>query len=174
MSGGELDDFVTGLDLNRDVVSFMPHLRQFSFHIRSMIRGTPNTSLDTIRQSFTKEQQQSIDCALDHFNNGFSQCHIYSLPFIGTRLEFVSNRFPLFNGSNNRFSMVTTLLLFDDVQSFEHVFFSQLAQALPHLETLEIWNKLRQQQTPTPTENHIEFTDLHTLILFDIHIDYAQ
>jgi hypothetical protein len=137
--------------------------------------GIPYTllTIDIIRQSFTKQQQQSVDCALDHFNNNYGQCHIYSLPFISTRLDFISNQFPLFD-TNNTFSMVTMLLLFDDVKPFENVFFARIARALPRLQTLEIWNERKQQEKTTSTTNNLEFDHLHTLILFDIHLNCAE
>ena len=56
------------------------------------------------------------------FNNGHSQSHVYSIPFVGTRLDFVSNRFSLFD-TRKTFSHVTTSILYDDVQPCEHVFF---------------------------------------------------
>ena len=99
----------------------MPHLCQFNFHIRSILENASHVELDTIRQSFFL-QQQSVDCAVDYFNNNYGQCQIYSLPFNGTRLDFISNRFPLFDIANT-FSMVTILLLYDDIKSFESVFF---------------------------------------------------
>jgi hypothetical protein len=97
----------------------MPHLRQFNCHIRSIIKNTSHINIDTICQSFMKHQQQSVDCAIDYFNNNYGQCQIYSLPFIGTRLDFISNRFPL--------SMVTMLLLLDDVQPFESDLFTRVS-----------------------------------------------
>ncbi|CAF1056031.1 unnamed protein product [Rotaria sordida] len=173
VTGYESGNFVNGYDLEKDIVSYMPHLRQFNFHIRSILKKASHITIDTIRQSFIKLQQQSVDCALDRFNNNHSQCQIYSLPFIGTRLDFISNRFPLFD-INNMFSMVTILLLFDDVKPFENIFFAHVARALPSLKTLEIWNELEQQEKTTTTTNNLEFTHLTTLILFDIHVDYAE
>ena len=166
------DHFIDGLDLERDIISYMPNLHQFHFHIRSILKDASHIELDTIRQSFFK-QQQSIDCALDYFNNQYGQCHIYSLPFVGTRLDFISNRFPLFN-VEKRFSNVTMLLLFDDVKPFEHVFFERVARALPCLSTLEVFNQLEQEVKTKITTNFIEYPHLATLILHDIHMDYAE
>jgi len=118
--------FINGYDLENDIISYMPHLYQFNFHIRSILENAPHVEIDTIRQSFRKQQHQFIDCTLDYFNNNYGQCQIYSLPFIGTRLDYISNRFPLFD-INKTFSMVTTLLLFDDIKPFECVFFERLA-----------------------------------------------
>ncbi|CAF3704826.1 unnamed protein product [Rotaria socialis] len=164
--------FIDGFDLDKDIISYMPHLCQFHFHIRSILPNASHVEIDTIRQTFMK-QQQPVDCAIDYFNNNHGQCQIYSLPFIGTRLDFVSNRFPLFD-TNKTFSMVTKLLLFDDIQPFESAFFESVSRTLPHLKTLDIMNELEQQEKIETTTNNLEFTHLTTLILFDIHLDYAE
>jgi hypothetical protein len=163
--------FIDGYDLENDIISYMPNLCQFNFHIRSILKNAPHVELDTIRQSFFR-QQQSVNCAIDYFNNNYGQCQIYSLPFIGTRLDFISNRFPLFDNTNT-FFMVTILLLYDDIKSFESVFFERLAQTLPHLRTLEVINRLEQQEKITTT-NNLKFLHLTTLTLFDIHMNYAE
>jgi len=163
--------FIDGFDLNRNITSYMPHLRQFDFHIRSKLRNVSYIEVDTIRQSFT--EQQSVDCTLDYFNNQYGQCQIYSLPFIGNRLDFISNRFPLFD-IKNTFINVTMLLLFDDVKPFENVFFERVTRALPRLQTLEISNQLEQEEKTKTTTNPIEFSHLSTLILHQIHMDYGE
>jgi hypothetical protein len=164
--------FINGSMLEKNILSYMPHLRQFNFHIRSILNNASHITIDQIRQSFQK-QQQSFDFVLDYFNNNYGQCQIYSLPFIGTRLDFISNRFPLFD-INNTFSNVTTLTLFDDVKPFENIFFERLARALPRIKILEVINQLEQQEKTTATNTYIDFAHLATLILHDIHMDYAD
>ncbi|CAF4046516.1 unnamed protein product, partial [Rotaria magnacalcarata] len=105
-----LDHVVDGFDLKTDIVSYVANLRQFNFHIRSILENASQIEIDTIRQSFVKLQQEPIDCSIEYFNNTYGQGQIYSLPFIGNRLDFISNRFPLFD-INNTFSIVTILLL---------------------------------------------------------------
>jgi hypothetical protein len=165
-----LDHFIDGYDLQRNIISHLPHLRQFHFHIRSVLRDAPQIDIDLLRQSFL---QQSVDCTLDYFNNHYGQCQVFSLPFIGTRLDFISNRFPLFNVKNT-FSNVTKLLLFDDIKPFEHQFFASVAQTLPRLKTLDIFNQLEQEETEKTATKLIEFPHLTALILHDIHMDYAE
>ncbi|CAF2584827.1 unnamed protein product [Rotaria sp. Silwood2] len=165
--------FIDGSILERDILSYMPRLRQFNYHIRSILKNAFHIKIDQIRQSFLK-QQEPFDCVLDHFKNKYGQCQIYSLPFIGTRLDFISNRFPLFD-INNTFSNVTILLLFDDVKPFETIFFERLTRALPRLRTLEIINQLEQQEKSISVmKTNIDFSHLAVLILYDIHIDYAE
>ncbi|CAF3033751.1 unnamed protein product [Rotaria sp. Silwood2] len=164
--------FIDGFFLERNILPYMPRLRQFNYHIRSILKNASHITIDQIRQSFRK-QQQPFGCVLDHFNNNYGQCQIYSLPFIGARLDFVSNRFPLFD-INKTFSNVTILLLFDDIKPFESVFFERVAQTLPRLRTLEIINQLEQQEKTTVKKISIDFVHLAVLILYDIHMDYAQ
>ncbi|CAF2974481.1 unnamed protein product [Rotaria sp. Silwood2] len=166
--GNRPDHFIDGFDLEKDIVSYMPHLRQFKFHIRSILIDASHTEVDAIRRTCVKHQ--SVGCALDYFNNHYGQCQIYSLPFIGTRLDFISNRFPLFD-INNTFSNVTVLLLFDDVKPFESVFFERVTQALPSLRTLEVSNELKQQEK---SANSLVFARLATLILYNVHMNYAE
>ncbi|CAF4270243.1 unnamed protein product, partial [Rotaria magnacalcarata] len=64
--------FIDGFDLEDDIISYMPHLRQFHFHIRSILKDASHAELDTIRQSFVK-QQQSIDFPIDYFDNNYGQ-----------------------------------------------------------------------------------------------------
>ncbi|CAF3885979.1 unnamed protein product [Rotaria sp. Silwood1] len=164
--------FVDGFHLERNIVSHMPHLCQFDFHIRSVLKNFSYIELDIVRQSFVK--QKSMDYTIEYFNNRYGQCHIYSLPFIGDRLDFISNRFPLFDNKNT-FINITMLLLFDDVKPFENVFFERITLSLPHLRTLEIFNQLEQEEkAKIRTTNYIEFSHLSTLILHCIHMDYGE
>ncbi|CAF2749896.1 unnamed protein product [Rotaria sp. Silwood2] len=172
VQGTTPNHFIDGFFLERNILPYMPRLRQFNYHIRSILKNASHITIDQIRQSFRK-QQQPFGCVLDHFNNNYGQCQIYSLPFIGTRLDFVSNRFPLFD-INKTFSNVTILLLFDDIKPFESVFFERVAQTLPRLRTLEIINQLEQQEKTTVKKISIDFAHLAVLILYDIHMDYAQ
>ena len=169
----DLNYFIDGSDLEENIICYLSHLRQFRFHIRSILKNPPSIDIDTLRQSFVN---QSVDCALDYFNSGYGQCHVFTLPFAGTRLDFISNRFPLFD-QRNTFSNVTILLLFDDIKPFEDHFFQRLAQALPHLKTLDVFNQLEQEETNksiTTTKKLIEFRRLNALILHNIHYDYVE
>jgi len=50
----------------------------------------------------------------------------------------------------------------------------ETTRALPQLKTLEIINQLEQQEKTTSTETNIDFAQLAVLILYDIHMDYAE
>ncbi|CAF4004142.1 unnamed protein product [Rotaria sordida] len=164
--------FIDGSILEKKILQYLPRLCQFNYHIRSILKNTFHITINRIRQSFLKHEQP-FDCVLDHFKNKYGQCQIYSLPFIGSRLDFISNRFPLFD-IKNTFSNVTILLLFDDVKPFESIFFERVARALSRLRTLEIINQLEQQEKTTTQKTNIDFPHLAVLILYDIHIDYAE
>ena len=164
--------FIDGNHLQQQITSHMPHLRQFDFHIRSALRNAAYVEAETIQKSFS-QFERPVRCAVDYFDNRHSQCHVYSIPFVGTRLDFISNRFHLLE-TPKTFCHVTTLLLYDDLQPFEHVFFERLAQALPHLRTLEILNALEQREQIASTAAKIEFPRLMTLLLYDIHVNYAE
>jgi hypothetical protein len=60
--------FIDGYDLQKD--------------IRSSVQRAPHINIETIRQTFIN-QRQSVDCAVDYFNNRYDQCQIFSLPFVG-------------------------------------------------------------------------------------------
>jgi hypothetical protein len=47
----------------------MPRLRQFNYHIRSILNVASHIK---IRQSFLK-QQQPFNCVFDHFKNKYEQ-----------------------------------------------------------------------------------------------------
>jgi len=67
----------------------------------------------------------------------------------------------------NKFSNLTTLLLFDDIKAFESIFFEQIAQGLSRLRILEVYNSLEQQERTISTKNPVEFTHLAVLILYE-------
>ncbi|CAF1097537.1 unnamed protein product [Rotaria sordida] len=151
----------------------MPYSRQFNFHIRPILKNPSHITIVQIRQSFLKGQQL-FNCVLDHWKNNNVQYKIYSLRFIGTRLDFISNRFPLID-INKTFSNVPILLLFHHIKPFENVFcFERVARALARLRTLEIINQLEEQEKMRVIKGNIDFSHLALLILYDIHMDYAQ
>ncbi|CAF3550461.1 unnamed protein product [Rotaria sp. Silwood1] len=69
----KLKNFVNRFYFEKDIVSYMPHLRQFNFHIRTIFVNAIHIKIDTIRQSFVKYQQESVYCTIDYFNNNYGQ-----------------------------------------------------------------------------------------------------
>ncbi len=57
VTGTRPGHFIDDLDLQRDIMSHMPHLRQLNLSIWSISRNTPRIDIDTIHQSFVKQQQ---------------------------------------------------------------------------------------------------------------------
>ncbi len=54
------------------------------------------------------------------------------------------------------------------------IFLDSFFRALPHLKSLEVFNRPEQEEKTMITTNLIEFPHLATLILHDIHMDYAE
>ena len=69
---------------------------------------------------------------------------------------------------------MATLLLFDDIKPFENTFFERLARSLLRLKILEIINQLEQQEKTTAMKTNAVFDHIAVLILYDIHMDYAE
>ncbi|UJR17976.1 hypothetical protein I4U23_004876 [Adineta vaga] len=113
----------------------MSHLRQFHFHIRSILKNAAQIQINTIRQSFMN-YQQSFDC--------------------------ISSRFPFFN-DDKKCLMVTKLLLYDNIQAFENYAEQLLCRAdLPYLVELAIDNDIlltiidQNQQRTRDNCSHVE------------------
>jgi hypothetical protein len=49
-----------------------------------------------------------------------------------------------------------------------------MAQALPRLRTLDVFNQLQQEEKMKTTTNFTKFPRLTALILHNIHVDYAE
>ena len=174
VNGIEPNHFIDGSVLRNEIL-FLTCLayRQFHFHIRSILKNASHVTIDQIRPKFweTSVNHSTVHSIISE--NKYGQYQIYSLPFIGTRLDFISNRFPLFD-VNNTFANVTTLLLFDDVKPFESIFFERLARTLFQLRILEIINQLEPHEKIKSSKININFPHLAVLILYDIHYDYAE
>ena len=92
--------FIDGLDLQRGITSYIPRLRHFDFHIHTTLRYVPH--------HLTDFRSLSSTCSLEYFSKRRGQCHVFSLTFLGNRLDPLSNRFPLFE-----LPRLTTLILHD-------------------------------------------------------------
>ena len=49
--------FIDGFVLEKNIFQYMSHLRQFSFHIRSILKNASHIKIDQIRQSFLRQQK---------------------------------------------------------------------------------------------------------------------
>jgi hypothetical protein len=54
VNGIRPNHFIDGFILERDTLQYMPHLRQFNYHIRSILKNALNITIDQIRQNFSK------------------------------------------------------------------------------------------------------------------------
>lgn len=54
VDGIEPNHFIDGSVLERDIVSHLPRLSQFHFHIRSILKNASHITIEQIRQSCRK------------------------------------------------------------------------------------------------------------------------
>ncbi|CAF1082495.1 unnamed protein product [Rotaria sordida] len=98
----------------------MPQLQTFIFYISTEIKVcnlSHRKSYDDIQQTFKNIKYGPTGCIIDHSGTIPGRCHIYSLPFIFTRLEKISHQF-----STIVLNTVTHLYVCDRI-SMQHEFF---------------------------------------------------
>ncbi|CAF4569152.1 unnamed protein product, partial [Rotaria sp. Silwood2] len=169
------ETFIDGNYLMKNIISYMPHLNEFIFNIRSIISINNLTYLpsnDDIQRSFIRFDNHKIISCVDYFpNQEIGQCHIYSYPYTLIYYENITNNYP-----HGLFNCVKMVELFDE-RPFEHEFFIRITQAFPFLEDLTITNMEAQQQKSDDNNRHfsiIEYPYLATLHLLRIHDDYDE
>ncbi len=54
VNGTISNHFIDGFILEKNIVSYMPRLSQFNFHIRSILKNASHITIEQIRQSFPK------------------------------------------------------------------------------------------------------------------------
>ncbi|CAF2934332.1 unnamed protein product [Rotaria sp. Silwood2] len=169
------ETFIDGNYLMKNIISYMPHLNEFIFNIRSIISINNLTYLpsnDDIQRSFIRFYNHKIISCVDYFpNQEIGQCHIYSYPYTLIYYENITNNYP-----HGLFNCVKMVELFDE-RPFEHEFFIRITQAFPFLEDLTITNMEAQQQKSDDNNRHfsiIEYPYLATLHLLRIHDDYDE
>lgn len=168
---------VDGIHLNEKIVSTMPHLNTFLFHLCTKMKTSSMNYLLTtndVESTFTNWKYSPVVCTVDHFSDGFTDCHIYSKPF-------PFNRFVCLPGSlcGQDFRFLTSLSLFD-TRPFEHDFFQWISETMPLLNFLLIHNLTAQEkkcQTRSVDEKAISsglpYLHLVRLGLTFAHVDYA-
>ena len=129
--------FVTGPDLDEQILIHLPRLHAFSFHIacRNDIAGmTCRMTHEQIEQTFANGKYGQVVVTVDYFEPYKMICRIFSLPCKFSCLENLGNNIP-----NIRFDTVTSVSL-SHLGSFKHELFVRLARAFPFLENLSITN----------------------------------
>ncbi|CAF1519583.1 unnamed protein product [Rotaria sordida] len=119
----------------------MPQLQTFIFYISTEIKVcnlSHRKSYDDIQQTFKNIKYGPTGCIIDHSGTIPGRCHIYSLPFIFTRLEKISHQF-----STIVLNTVTHLYVCDRIP-MQHEFFMRMSQSFPFLKHFSIGNEMLQ------------------------------
>jgi hypothetical protein len=135
MLGGS--KFISGSDLDNEILVHMPQLHRFSYYMASEnVIADPSIRISNsdIEQTFTNIKHGQMGCMVDYFDPTIMICRVFSLPFKFDRLERISN-----NISNSVFNSVTHLTLWD-TNPFKHEFFIRLQRAFPFLKSLSMCN----------------------------------
>jgi len=171
---------VDGIDLNERIHRHMSNLNTFIFDICTIIpiRQT-NDFLSTkdVEKTFINWKYSQVGCSIDHLSNGYTYCHIFSIPFRMTRFMYLMNNIRI---RNYHFQFLITLILYD-TYPFEHDFFEWMSGAVPLLKYLTINNSTTQvkkhQNQPIEGKIHISskisYNYLVRLRLTHAHIDYV-
>ena len=169
-----------GNHLKGNVLRYMPHLKDFVFNIRSIMKfDAASTSLPTdemIRSSLTGVTKHPITSYIDYFfDKKEAHCHIYTKPYVLIEYEYLSNKF-----SNELFANVRNVSLYDE-RPFEHSFFMRLAESFPSMELLSLKNKKAQMEKKDDQscdENQrvpiITYPSLKELYFVVVHDDYIE
>ena len=165
--------FIDGNDINNEILIHMTQLNRLKFCISSTIRiNNLNVHLfkDDIQQTFTNALFKKVECIINN-RYPFVTCHVFSLPFMLNKLQYIGNIFPsiIFNH--------VKILLIEDVIPFQHEFFIRLAWSFPLLEQLCVFN-LKSQTLLLDNSNNsnaiVKYSHLMKLDIRDVHIDYID
>jgi hypothetical protein len=129
--------FISGGDLENEILIHMPQLYTFSFYMVSQnVIADLNMRISNvdIEQTYINVKCRQIRSMVDYFYPRKMICRVFSVPFKFDRLEYISDNIP-----NMVFTTVTHLTL-QDTYSFKHEFFLRLAQAFPFLKNLSLHN----------------------------------
>jgi hypothetical protein len=170
--------FIDGNHINNEIVSHMPQLNTFKFHIVTVGRTVDmeyEQSCDDIKYTFINWKRSEVKCYVDYFSNNIGKCHIYTCPYNFSYIDGVSNSF-----RGALFKNVTKMKLYDK-RPFEYDFFEWISKACLYLRHLIIVNSTPQQHrcsNDATSRQHIlptiHYSHLICLILILGHIDYVD
>jgi hypothetical protein len=129
--------FISGTDLDNEILTYMPQLHTFTFYIdcvNQTVDSGIHLSATDIEQTFTNIKYKQVICMVDSFDSYCVRYRIFSLPTKFHRLEDIKNNIP-----NIVFNSVTYLQV-RSRKPFNHEFFIRLARAFPFLKSLSISN----------------------------------
>jgi hypothetical protein len=175
-----IEIFIDGNNLKKNIIDHLLHLKKFQFDIRSIIyvldQAVYLPSNEEIEKTFRNFMNNKVISCVDYFpKKDTGQCHIYSYPYTMTHYRGITNNFP--GGS---FKYVREVTLFDE-HPFEHEFFLRISQSFPYLKVLSINNRVPQNHKQCRTSNDdnqecsmIKYCHLIELSLPCIHTDYIE
>jgi hypothetical protein len=179
-------NYIDGIQLHDDILSYMPRLNKFIFNIETVIVKYKNdlvlSSNEDIQRSFIgRGFCGPVGLHYDIFSteNGskghayslpykfYSRSQIFSLPYQFSDFLFLSNSF-----QNRTFERVQKIIMMD-IRPFEHDFFQIISQSFPLLGRLTIFNNAR-QKVKQQSRTLITFPKLFYLDLRNCRKDYLE
>ncbi|CAF4541005.1 unnamed protein product [Rotaria socialis] len=172
----DINRFVDGNDLKKNILNNMSRLKKLQFYIRSttgVLSQINIPSNEDIQYTFNDFHNNHIISYVDYFTDTQrGQCHIYSYPYTLNEYCKITNNFP-----GGLYKCVTKISLYDE-RPFEYKFFLRIAQSFPYLKKLIIENMKSQNDKPKSDDNQnlpiIEYPHLITLDLTEAHLDYIE
>ncbi len=168
---------VDGKHLQNEILVHMPRLHTFVFYIsteNNIDASVHRLSVDDIQRTFTNIKYGQTASIVHYLENYKAMYHVFSLPFIFTRLENIGNQFP-----NIVFDNVTHLSVID-MAPFKHEFFMRIGRMFPLLRCFCVNNVMPQSWTDggfrpnhSTTYSVIEYPHLTTLDITSVDIDYV-
>lgn len=171
--------FINGNNLKRNVVTYLPRLKRFSFNIRSITRewNQIDTSSNEAMQKTFKDfkDQQIVSCVNIFPEEEKAHCHVYSRPYTIRCYDDIANNF-----QGGLFPTVRDVSLYDELP-FEHEFFLQITHSFPMMEKLTVTNqkpqrvKLCRKSIGDHEEmSIIKYPHLIDVSLYEAHEDYLE
>jgi hypothetical protein len=177
ISNEDRTSVVDGIVIHNQILVHLARLHKFNFHIRTstyLNYVEHRLSNDDIQQTFMNIGYQHVRCILYYIDRRVV-CHVFSLPFMFDRLDYIGNRFPPIV-----FTHVTKLMVYDRFP-FKHEFFIRLAQFFPFLKDLLIRNDKGQSYKSGNVNSDlnqlysvVEYPYLDSLCVYDCYIDYVE
>ncbi|CAF1120823.1 unnamed protein product [Rotaria sp. Silwood1] len=135
------DRFIDGNHIKTNILSNIPQLNRFSFHIHSLMFINNQINLlskEDIQETVIDFKHNKIISYVDYFlEKQIGQCHVYSYPSEMQYYQNITNHF-----SSGLYKYVRLISLYDE-HPFEHEFFIKISQSFPFLESLTLINNHR-------------------------------
>ncbi|CAF4989397.1 unnamed protein product [Rotaria sp. Silwood1] len=173
------DRFIDGNHIKTNILSHIPQLNIFSFHIHSLMFINNQLNLpskEDIQETFIDLKHTKIISYVDYFREKqLGKCHVYSYPSEMQYYQYITNHFP-----GGLYKYVCLISLYDE-HPFEHEFFIKISQSFPFLESLTLINNQSQKskQSYKSINNDynssiVIYNHLITLEISKVHEDYIE